>query len=617
MMAPIQPRRRKAAPTPEPQPEPEPEKLELEDFQGDEPDERPVLRRAPLLLRWTGGIIVLTIVLGASFQFVYAGKIYPGVSADGVYLGGLSRAAAEQRIADRVKEFNEHVVTISNGDTNLRIPVASLGLTYDVPQAAKLAYEFGREGGLKTQLHAQLRALLNRGTPLSAYNYDDARLIPYIVGLDDDITTPVQDAALSFSGDQAQVTPSQAGRRLDLGRLIDLVNDRLAGTSADTIAAPVYHLQPILATDALENAVNQINSYVSGPITLTYNGTDRIIDQNTIISWVQVGSKSPQPFAESLKLEDLYPMPTHAQLGLSDSAVATYVADLAKGIDQTAQNAQLSMDTGQLTVVQPSQDGVKVDQKAAISGITAALAKSGDQRHVFLKLQNTTADVNENNLAQLGIKELISEGETTFPGSTQNRLINVRQGGKQFNGVLLKPGEEFSFGKILGDVGPETGYVPELVILANHEEKQYGGGLCQVASTAYRAALLAGLPIDERHNHSFAVSYYTAPYGVPGVDATIYYPQVDLKFTNDTGHYILIQTIMQGTDLKFDFYGTKTKAGVIRGPQFVSGTTDTTKASHTVFYRDITDLAGNVTHTDTVNTYYKPSTDFPVTKQYN
>jgi vancomycin resistance protein YoaR len=275
------------------------------------------------------------------------------------------------------------------------------------------------------------------------------------------------------------------------------------------------------------------------------------------------------------------------------------------------------MQDDQLTVSQASHGGVKVDQDAAITDILASLKKSGDDRQVNLQLQTTAAEVNETNLANLGIKELISTGETMFPGSSSSRLINIRAGAKRFNNVLLKPGETFSFGKILGDVGPETGYVPELVILADHEEKQYGGGLCQVASTAYRAALLAGLPITERHNHSFAVSFYTAPFGVPGVDATIYYPQVDLKFTNDTGSYILIQTLMQGTNLKFFYYGTKTKTGVIRGPEFISGTTDATLPSKTVFYRDILDLAGNVTKTDTVTTSYKSSKDYPVVKQFN
>jgi len=198
-----------------------------------------------------------------------------------------------------------------------------------------------------------------------------------------------------------------------------------------------------------------------------------------------------------------------------------------------------------------------------------------------------------------------------------NRADWVLDGAKRFNGVLLAPGETFSFGKLLGAVDASTGYVPELVILGDHEEKQYGGGLCQVSSTAFRAALAAGLPITERVNHAFAISYYTWPYTVPGMDATIYYPAVDLKFTNDTGSYILMQTIMNGVDLKFDFFGTKTKTGVIRGPNFVTGTNDATQPSHTVFYRDVLDLAGNVTKTDTFNTYYKSSKDFPVTKQFN
>jgi vancomycin resistance protein YoaR len=236
---------------------------------------------------------------------------------------------------------------------------------------------------------------------------------------------------------------------------------------------------------------------------------------------------------------------------------------------------------------------------------------------VALNLTVSQPAVREDNLADLGIVEQISEGETYFPGSPSTRLINVRAGASKFNNVLLAPGEQFSFGKLLGAVDASTGYVPELVILGDHEEKQYGGGLCQVSSTAFRAALAAGLPINQRVNHSFAISYYTWPYSAPGVDATIYYPDVDFKFTNDTGHYILMQTHMQGVDLKFDFFGTKTKTGAIRGPDFISGTTDTTKPSHTVFYRDVLDLAGKVIKTDTFNTYYKSSLDFPVQKQYN
>jgi vancomycin resistance protein YoaR len=372
-----------------------------------------------------------------------------------------------------------------------------------------------------------------------------------------------------------------------------------------------------LGTAALAAVTNQLGSYLSGPITLSYADTETVIDQKTIISWIEVGARPTKQFMISLDLADLYPPPAAANLGLSKTAVKQYVTDLAAQIDQTAQNAGLAMKDGALAIVQPSRTGIKLDQTDATTAITASLKRSSGDRLLSLKLETTQAPVNESNLDSLGIKEQISEGETYFPGSPSTRLTNVRAGAKRFNGILLAPGETFSFGKLLGAVGPETGYVPELVILADHEEKQYGGGLCQVSSTAFRAALAAGLPITQRSNHAFAISYYTWPYSAPGVDATIYYPAVDFKFVNDTGHYILMQTVMNGMNLKFDFFGTKTKTGVLRGPNFITGTNDATQPSRTVFYRDVLDLAGAVTKTDTFFTNYKSSKDFPITKQFN
>jgi vancomycin resistance protein YoaR len=573
--------------------------------------------RRPLWLRTTGIAAVIIILLAVSFELVYAGKVYPGVSADGVSLAGSTQISAQKQLEDKTTIFSGQVVTIANGDSNTRIPVAGLSVAYDNAQAADLAYHYGRQGNWFERAREQLRALSGRATNFSSYKYDDNRLAPYIVQLGDDVLTPVADASLNFDAGQPQVTPAANGERLDYGVLIQMIADRLSQTSTDPVTAPVYQLEPQLTTASLQAVTNQLGGYLSGPITLMHGSTSSIIDQKTIISWIEVGATTPKPFITSLNVNDLYPPSAAANLGLSSTAVQSYVTKLAGELDQTAQNAGLAMQNGTLTVVQASRTGIKLDQAAAISDITATLKKPATDRQVNLKLATTQPDVNESNLSSLGITDQLSEGETYFPGSPSTRLINVRAGAAKFNNVLLAPGEQFSFGKILGEVDASTGYVPELVILGNHEEKQYGGGLCQVSTTAFRAALLAGLPINERVNHAFAISYYTWPYGVPGVDATIYYPQVDFKFTNDTGHYILIQTTMNGVDLKFDYFGTKAKTGAVRGPTFVTGTKDATQPSHTVFYRDVMDLAGNVTKTDKFDTYYKSSTDFPVTKQFN
>ena len=579
-------------------------------------DTTPNQKRRPLIARMliTAGVVIVLLV--GSFELVYAGKVFPGVSANGAYLGGLSKPAATTHLGERIREFSGHALPVTYDKSTVRLPVNTLGVAYDIDGNVRSAFVYGRRGGLGQRIREQARALIGRTTTFDAYAYDDAKLRPYIADISDDVNTPVANASLAFADNKVQVTPSQTGARLDLGQLVKLIEDRLRTTDESSLAAPIYQLPALIGTDQLRKTADQAETYLAAPIKIAYGSSSREITQSVIASWINVTQPPRRDFLTTLKLDDLYSAPGDLSLGLDKALVTRYVAELAGKVDQAPQNAALAMTDGKLAVIRASREGLKLDQPAAVAAITAALSLNG-QRELTLKASVTQPDVREDNLDQLGIKELISEGQTFFPGSPGTRLINVRAGANRFNGILIKPGEVFSFGALLGDVGPQTGYVPELVILGDHEEKQYGGGLCQVSSTAFRAALQAGFPITERHNHSFAISYYTNPYGVPGVDATIYYPQVDFKFRNDSPGYLLIQTVMQGTTLTFDFFGTKTKSGVIRGPQFITGTTDATKPSHTVFYRDVMDLSGNVTKTDTFNTYYQSSLNFPIQKQFN
>jgi len=151
-----------------------------------------------------------------------------------------------------------------------------------------------------------------------------------------------------------------------------------------------------------------------------------------------------------------------------------------------------------------------------------------------------------------GIKELVGEGTSDFSGSPANRRHNITVGADTLNGILIEPGQEFSLVQTLGEIDAESGYLPELVIKGNQTIPEYGGGLCQIGTTAFRLALDAGLPITERSPHSYRVSYYEPA----GTDATIYNPQPDLKFINNTGHYLLFITRIAGNLLTFQFYGT-------------------------------------------------------------
>ncbi len=217
----------------------------------------------------------------------------------------------------------------------------------------------------------------------------------------------------------------------------------------------------------------------------------------------------------------------------------------------------------------------------------------------------TLADTNN-----LGITELVAEGISDFSGSTKSRIHNVEVGASRFNGLIIKQGEEFSFNKYLGEVDGEHGFLPELVIKRTGVVPEFGGGLCQVSSTAFRAAMNAGLNITARRNHSFAVHYY-AP---QGSDATIYPGVQDLKFVNDTPSNILVQTRLDVPNKKlyFDYYGTKDSRVVqLDGPyQFDKKANGAMKA---VWTKKVT-LNGQTTE-QVFNSTYQPPELFQTTTQ--
>ncbi len=183
-----------------------------------------------------------------------------------------------------------------------------------------------------------------------------------------------------------------------------------------------------------------------------------------------------------------------------------------------------------------------------------------------IKIIEPIITIKSNKLREQGITDLLSTGETDFSGSPANRLNNIKIGLARFNGKIIISGGKSGAGDILGRIDESTGYKKELVIKGDKTIPEYGGGLCQVSTTIYRSLLFAGIPITERRNHSYSVNYYDPQ----GLDATIYPPYVDMKFLNDTGGSILIQTMTTKSGKAYsNIYGTPTKRTVdLIGPYY-------------------------------------------------
>jgi vancomycin resistance protein YoaR len=233
-------------------------------------------------------------------------------------------------------------------------------------------------------------------------------------------------------------------------------------------------------------------------------------------------------------------------------AVYAWTTALTLAYNQPAQDARFEMNGNTVTAFQPDMTGRLVDRYQTTWAILDALQNGRTSVNPVILSQASTKTLRETN--DLGITELIGRGESKFSGSPKNRRQNIRVGTQKMTGVIIPQGATFSFNEHLGPVEASAGFLPELVIKKTGTVPELGGGLCQVSSTTFRAAMNAGLPIVERRNHSYAVSYYSPQ----GSDATIYPGAVDLRFTNDTPGSILVwPTFPDENHLVFEFYGTR------------------------------------------------------------
>lgn len=199
-------------------------------------------------------------------------------------------------------------------------------------------------------------------------------------------------------------------------------------------------------------------------------------------------------------------------------------------------------------------DNLKIAIKVLIFCIVILICLIGfdylKKDKIIIVKENLTEEIEKNPVPKLETQELLGKAELSYAGGTEGRHKNIELGIARINGKVLEPGEEFSFKKALGTVTIDEGFSEERIFLNGEVKKGVGGGLCQVSTLIFRAAMSSALPITERANHSYTVSYYDF-----GLDATYSEPGPDVKFVNDTAHPITIKGKTKDLVATFEIYG--------------------------------------------------------------
>lgn len=299
-----------------------------------------------------------------------------------------------------------------------------------------------------------------------------------------------------------------------------------------------------------------------------------------------------------------------SNLSIEKDKIRVFLEDLTPRVDKDPVDAKFQVEDGKVSVFTLAENGIKLN--VAKSGeiiaenLTRINSSFQEVREINLDYEKVEPEIKSESIETMGITSLIGEGKSDFRGSPKNRVYNIGVAIERFNGTLIRSGEEFSFVKTLGPVDAEHGYAPELVIKRDKTEPEFGGGICQVSTTAFRAAIYSGLEITARRNHAYPVRYYNPQ----GLDATVYIPRPDLRFINNTPSYILIQAKIEGTQLIFDFYGTSDGRTVeIEGPKVLESNPD--GSMKTTFTQIVKDKDGNEIIRDAFKSNYDSPSKYP------
>ncbi len=497
-------------------------------------------------------VLLLVLIPIAGFQFYYQDKIYPGISVAGVDLSKLTLQQANTQLKTKASQTADIVVVST--DQEFTIPQDSIDVNYNTENTALKAYKQGRSGNPvfdASQIITALTKKTNLGFNVDLNEQALAKNISVISGV---LETETVYPSATLNNDTIVINSGKQGVEIDELKLRLDIGQHLANLDFSKINVDKKNIDPTLSPTQELEFKQRAEKLKGKGLKLTFE-----FEQFNFTK------------AKLLALID-------PKVKYNTSQIQTITSDIAKKINRDPQNSTFSFEDGKVKEFAPAKSGVVVKTEDLGKLITESLAslEISDQNELTLTIPVETKqpEVQTEDVNNLGIKELIGRGTSLYRGSIPSRVYNIALATSRLNGVLIKPGETFSFNNAIGDISKLSGFQEAYVIQSGKTVLGDGGGVCQVSTTIFRAALNAGLPINERQAHAYRVGYYEQDSG-PGLDATIFTPTTDLKFTNNTPGHILIQAKADSKNftLVFELYGTNdSRVSTVTKPKILSQT---------------------------------------------
>ena len=497
-------------------------------------------------------LIGLFCLIYLGYHLAYWQKIYPGIKILNQPIGNKTISETDLFLKNYLLSQNQpEFLSLFFEGQQWTLDLKEVNFSFDNNLTSQKAFQIGRSGQAWGDFQNKIKVWFQgKNLPLN-YSLEAKKLEEKIDDLATQIFVPAIEPTIKVNRSQPQslsqiiIEQGKDGQEIDKRKFLGIINQQLIWANFNPIEIPVLKVSPALTPQQMEETKKRAEKFLGKKLTLTISENSWELDENELIGFLSFNNDFEQ------------------------DKIANWVKDLSGAINREPENAAFQFADGRVTEFRPARDGQVLDQKKTIDLIVQDLRKiENEEKMITLNLPIITtppivktADVND-----LGIKELVGVGVSFFQGSIANRIHNIQISSSRLNGLLIPPGEVFSFNQKLGEVYQLTGYKEAYIIKEGRTILGDGGGVCQASTTLFRAALNAGLPIIERRAHAYRVSYYEQN-SQAGLDATVFAPTVDLKIQNDTPAHLLLQTYvdLKNQKLTYEFYGTNDDRQVIIG----------------------------------------------------
>lgn len=503
--------------------------------------------------------------------YLFSHRLPPNTYYGSRNLSLVSTDRARQIIFEDLSVFENKEIIFGVDGKFIRTTFSDIGINVDLTSSliATNNYLFSFKRPLADS-PSPLNPIVRKNINIE-YGIDFVKFNSFLSTLARDHEVKPTDARIVNSKNGLVVVDEQKGDEIDVGFLVSELKLRLKNASVAPIQIKKLPKEPIVVREGTQNAVNLLKKIGEREIVLSYKGDSWRLTGAEFINLTEIFPKGRKSgylvlagtFGSPIVVEDTELSPNYSDLevSLNEQGVGNYLATISGNINKPRVDATMRFDNGKISNFTPAVEGQKLDIDVTKQQLANVIYSDNEEKTLAIDMPVVVdpAKIANSSVSSLGIKELIASGTSYFRGSIPNRVFNVGLGASRVSGTIVAPGDTFSFNNSVGEVSGTTGYKQAYVISEGRTVLDDGGGICQVSTTVYRAALNAGLPIVSRTAHAYRVSYYEQGGFGAGMDATVWSPSVDFKFKNDTNSHILVQALVEPalSKLQVDIYGTK------------------------------------------------------------